>query len=69
MDMKKFARLNFRLSREEFDALDRVIARMNYETKTHWLKAHLLADRVACGDLELSDTEKALLSVGDREKI
>ena len=65
MDNSKYARLNFRLSREEFDALDQVIERLNYESKTQWLKRHLRADRILCGFIELSETEKALLSVGE----
>jgi hypothetical protein len=68
MDNSKYARLNFRLSREEFDALDQVIERLNYESKTQWLKAHLRADCIACGFVELNTTErteKALQSVGE----
>lgn len=63
MDNKRFARLNFRLSREEFDALDDVIARLGYESKTHWLKSHIRADRILCGTIELTETERVLLAV------
>ncbi len=65
MDKTKFARLNFRLSREEFNALGQVIDRLSYESKTHWLKSHLRADLLLCGMIELTETEKALLSVSE----
>lgn len=65
MDNEKYARLNFRLSREEFDALDQVIARLGYESKTHWLKSHIRADRLLCGFIELTETEKVLMGVGE----
>lgn len=65
MDNQKYGRLNFRISRQEFIQLDQVIERLNYESKTQWLKSHLRADRLLCGFVELSETEKALMSVGE----
>ena len=64
----RYGRLNFKITKQEFDALDEVIERLSYESKTAWLKAHLRADLLLCGMIELSDPEKALLSVGGNER-
>ncbi len=64
MAKKEYGRLHFRLTADEKDLLDQVIARMGYESKTSWLRSHLRADCIACGfeDLDTED-EQALLSM------
>lgn len=65
MAKREYGRLHFRLSKSEFDLVDQVIQKMGYEGKTAWLRSHLRADAIACGLVELTETENFLVSASE----